>query len=116
MALTKIPLSGSSYGAPIAISATSIGSGNTIHTSNGVTTPGLGDEVVLYCSNNTASAVVLTLGIGGVAAGNQLTISVPADATVQVLPGLMLQNSLVVYAAAASQPALNICGYVIRSQ
>ncbi len=116
MALTKIVLSGSVFGAPINITATSIGSGNTIHTSNNVTTPGLGDEVVLYCSNTSGSAVTLTLGIGGTATANLLPISIPATSFVQVLPGLMLQNSLVVYAAAGTGSVLNVCGYVLRSQ
>ena len=116
MSLTKLPLSASSYGAPINITATSIASGNTIHTTQATTTGGLGDEVVLYCGNTSASAVTLTLGIGGTATANQCQMSIAANSTVQVLPGIMLQNSLVVYAAAGTTAVLNVFGYVIRSQ
>ena len=115
MALQKLVLSGSAYGAPIAVSATSIASGTTIHTAGATTSPGLGDEVVLYAANIDSASHTLTLGIGGTATANTQQFVIAANTTTQVVAGLMLQNALVVYAAADSGNKINIAGYVIRS-
>ena len=115
MALQKLVLSGSTYGAPIAVAATSIGSGTVIHTAAAPTTAGLGDEVVLYAANIDTSSRTLTLGLGGTATANTCQFTILAGQTQQVLPGQLFQNSLVVYAAADSGNKINIFGYVIRS-
>ena len=113
--LTKIALSGATYGAPIAIAATAIGSGTTIHTAQATTTAGLGDEVVLYAANIDTSPHVLTLGIAGSATANQALFTISAGATVQILPGHLVMNSQVVSAAADSANKINVFGYVVRS-
>ena len=114
--LTKIALSGATYGAPIAVAATSIGSGTTIHTAQATTTAGLGDEVVLYAANIDSSAHTLTLGIAGTATANTCQVAIAANTTVQVLPGHLMMNSQVLYAAGDSTNKINVFGYVIRSQ
>ena len=115
MALSKIVLSGSAYGAPIAVAATSIGSGTTIHTASATVYPGLGDEVVLYAANVDSAAHTLTLGLGGTATANTAQFSIAANTTVQVLPGQLFQNALVIYAAADSTNKINVFGYAIRA-
>ena len=112
--LTKIPLSGATYGAPIAVAATSIGSGTTIHTANSVTGAGQGDEVVLYAANVDTASHTLTLGIAGTATANQVVFVIAAQTTTQVLPGHLLANSQVVYAAADTANKINLFGYVLR--
>ena len=115
MALTKIVLSGSSYGAPIQVSATSIGSGTTIHTASNTMSAGLGDEVVLYAANIDSVSHALVLGLGGTSVAYQLDFTIGPNSTQQILPGALLQNSLVIYAAADLTNKINIFGYVIRS-
>ena len=115
MALTKIALSGSTYGRGIAVAATAIGSGTTIHTANAVTTAGLGDEVVLYACNTDSASHTLTLGFGGTTTADTMTFTIPAGITVQVCSGLLIMNSLVVVAAADSANKINLFGFAIRS-
>ena len=115
MALTKIALSGSTYGASVVVAATAIGSGTTVHAAQATTTAGLGDELVLYACNTDSASHVLTLGWGGTATGDTMTFTIAAGTTVQVCAGLLIMNSLVVKAAADSANKINIFGFCIRS-
>jgi hypothetical protein len=116
MALTKIPLSGSTHGRPILVAATAIGSGTTIHTAQATTTDGLGDEVVLYAYNSNSTAETLVIGFGGTTDPDDLIkVSVPATSYVTILSGLLLRNALVVKASSTTTNKVNISGYVIRS-
>ena len=110
---TKVGLSGSTNGRPIAVAATSIGSGTTIHTAVAGTTSW--DEIWLFASNITSSSVVITIGWGGTSNSDLTLISIPPyEGKFLVVAGEILQNSLIVKAAAATANVINISGFVNR--
>jgi hypothetical protein len=113
--LSKIPLSGSTNGRGIAVAATAIGSGTTLHTANAVTGAGQGDELVLYAANIDTVAHTLTIGFGGTTTADTSQYTIQPGLTVQVMAGLIIQNSLVVAAAADVTNKINIFGFAIRS-
>ena len=112
---SKIELSGSTDGRPIKVAATS-SPGTTIHTAQSGTGTDNYDEIWLFASNTDTSDVKLTLEWGGTSSPDDLieeTITAE-DGLVLVAPGLILQNSLVVKAFAASGNVVNIVGFVNR--
>lgn len=114
--LTKIPLSGSTHGRGIKVAATSIGTPTTIHTAQATTTAGLGDEVVLYAYNSDTTDETLVIGFGGTTDPDDLMkFTVPAGATIPILAGLLIRNSLVVGAASTTTNKVVIFGYVVRA-
>lgn len=106
-------LSGSTNGKAIKVVATAT-AGTLIHTAITGTTAGSYDEIWLYAYNGHTADVTLTIEWGGV--------SVPDDNIVQtipykqglflVVPGNILQNSLVVRAFASVANVITISGYV----
>jgi hypothetical protein len=111
---SKQMLSGSTNGKGIKVAATAT-AGTTIHTA--VAGGSSYDEVWLYANNTSSAAVKLTLEWGGVAApDDHIEISIPAEGTglVLVSPGLLINNSLVIKAFAATTNVINIFGYVNR--
>ena len=109
---SKILLSGSTNGASTLIAATS-SPGTTIHTAQSGTS-GL-DEVWLYADNSSASTVKLTVEFGGTAEKDQIELYIPGESgLVLVVPGLVLNNSLVTRAFAATANVISISGYVNR--
>ena len=74
------------------------------------------DEIWLYAANTSAAAVVLTVEFGGTTDQDDLIeLEIAADSGMTlIIPGLLLQNSLVVKAFAASANVININGYVNR--
>ena len=111
---TKLLLSGSTNGKQIKISATSNGGASTLHTA--VSGTASLDEVFLYAVNNTSSAVKLTLLWGGTTEpDNAITLLIaPNVGRTLVADGILLQNSLVISAYAATASAINIDGFVNR--
>ena len=111
---TKTLLSGSTNGKAIKVAATAT-AGTTIHTA--VSGTSSLDEIWLYAHNSSASAVKLTLEWGETTApdGN-IEINIGAEGTglVLVAPGILLQNSLVVRAFAATANVVTLTGYVNR--
>lgn len=110
---SKVLLSGSTQGKAIKVVQTAT-AGDTIHTAVAGTSSL--DEIWLWAMNSSAAAVKLTLEWGEAAApdGN-IEVTVPAEAGLMlVAPGLLLQNSLVVKAFAASANVILIHGYVNR--
>jgi hypothetical protein len=110
----KAKLSGSTDGLAVAISGTSSGAANTVHTAVAGTTAGVFDEIWIYATNISASAVKLTIewGTATAAAGNiEMTIAGEAG-LVLVIPGLILQNSKVVKAFAGTADVILLTGYV----
>lgn len=112
---TKRKFSASTDGLAVKVAGTATGSATTVHTAyTTVTTAGLCDEVWLYANNTSASSVKLTIewGTATAADGNiELTISGEAG-LVLVIPGLILQNSKVVKAFAATADVILLTGYV----
>ncbi len=109
---SKLKLSGSTDGKMIAVAATAT-PGTLIHTAQSGTANF--DEVWCYAVDTSAFAVKLTVEYGGVATSDQVEVTIPAEGgLVLVIPGAVLQNSLVVRAFAATASVLNIVGWVNR--
>ena len=111
---TKTLLSGSTNGKAVKVVATAT-AGTTIHTA--VSGTASLDEVWLYAHNSSASAVKLTLEWGeATAPDGNIEINVGAEGTglVLVAPGILLQNSLVVKAFAATANVITLTGYANR--
>jgi hypothetical protein len=110
---TKNTLSGSTNGKPIKVVATAT-LGTTIHTTPAGTTSL--DEIWLYAFNSDTLDRTLTIEYGGATAPDQnIVLTVPKQAgLVLVVPGLLLQNSLVVTAFASAANVVTISGYVNR--
>ena len=110
---TKTLLSGSTNGKAILVAATA-SPGTTIHTA--VTGTSSLDEIWLYAVNSSGEDVKLTIEWGETTAPNgniELTIP-PESGLTLVVPGLLLQNSLVVRAFADIANVISVHGYVNR--
>jgi len=110
---SKLPLSHNTNGKNIKVSQTAT-AGNDIHTA--VSGTSNWDEVWLYACNTHSAAVVLTIEWGGVSSPDDLTeIELAADSGwVLIVPGLLIQNSLVVQAFAATTNVVMVNGFVNR--
>ncbi len=111
---SKQKLSGSTDGKGIKVAATSIGSGDTIHTAQATTTGGLGDNITIFAQNNDTVTRILTLGWGGTTDPDDLIIQSIASKSglALIVADLFLWNSLVVKAAADATNKVIIFGYV----
>ena len=114
--LSKIPLSGSTNGRAVQVSATG-SPGTTIHT--GSTTTTTIDEVWLYAVNSGTADVKLTVEYGGTGVGDTIEVTIPAESgLVPIVPGLIIvgaATALVVRAFAGTASVINLFGYVNRS-
>ena len=111
---SKQLLSGSTNGKAIKVAATAT-AGTTIHTA--VSGTSSLDEVWLYAHNSSAATVKLTLEWGeATAPDGNIEINVGAEGTglVLIAPGILLQNSLVIKAFAATTNVITLTGYVNR--
>lgn len=110
---SKVLLSGSTNGKQIKVAATAT-AGTTIHTATSGSTNL--DEIWLYAVNSSSGGVKLTIEWGQAdAPDGNIEVTVPAeDGYMLVAPGLLLQNSLVVKAFAATANVILINGYVNR--
>ncbi len=110
---TKRILSGSTNGRQIKV-ATTATAGTLIHTAVAGTSDI--DEVYLYAVNSSTSAVKLTIEFGGVTSPDDLIEqTIPAESGLElIVPGLPLQNGLVVRAFAGTSNLIMISGYVNR--
>ena len=109
---SKIPLSGSTNGRGILVAATAT-PGTLIHTA--VSGTSSFDEVWLYCQNTSTSSVALDIEFGGTSTADNIEITIPGESgLVLVIPGLFLNNALVVRAWAGTTNVLAIHGYVNR--
>jgi len=106
-------LSGSTDGKPVKVVATAT-AGTTIHTSVAGTTAGTYDEIWLYAYNGHTAAVVLTIEFGGATVPDQNIVSTIASKSglVLVVPGLILQNGMVVKAFAGTANVITLSGFV----
>lgn len=109
----KRKLSGSTDGMPIKVVATAT-AGTTIHTAVAGTTAGTFDEVWLYAYNGHTADVVLTIEYGGATVPDQnIVVTIPTKSGLQlVVPGLILQNTLVVKAFAGTANVITLSGFV----
>lgn len=109
----KRKLSGSTDGMPIKVVATAT-AGTTIHTAVAGTTAGTFDEIYLYAYNGHTTTVTLTIEYGGATVPDQniiITLAAKSGLTLLV-PGLILQNGLVVKAFASVANVITLSGFV----
>jgi len=109
----KRKLSGSTDGKPIKVVATAT-LGTTIHTAVAGTTAGTYDEIYLYAYNGHTVSVTLTLEFGGATVPDQNIILILASKSglQLVVPGLILQNGMVVTAFADVGNVITLSGFV----
>lgn len=112
-AVSKQILSGSTNGKGIKVVQTAT-AGTLIHTAIAGTSSF--DEIWLYAYNGHTADVVLTIEYGGVTVpDNTIVQTVPYKTGLSlVVPGLVLQNGLVVRAFAATGNVITITGFVNR--
>ena len=110
---TKRALSGSTQGKQIKVVATAT-AGTTIHTAVAGTDDF--DEVWLWAVNSDTTNRKLTIEYGGVAAPDDLIeVTIPSEnGLVLVVPGLLLQNELVIAAFAETANVILISGFINR--
>ena len=108
---TKIKLSGSTDGMGVKVVQTAT-LGTTIHTAHASSL----DEIWLWAVNSDTSDRKLTIEYGGATTPDRLIeVTIPAESGLAlVLPGLLLTNSLVVTAFAATANVIMIHGFVNR--
>ena len=107
----KVVLSGSTDGKQIKVAATAT-AGTTIHTASATSL----DEIWIYAVNSSTSTVKLTLEWGeATAPDGNIEVTIPNEGGYTlVVPGLLLTNSLVVKAFAATTNVILLNGYVNR--
>lgn len=110
---SKRLLSGSTDGKAIKVAATAT-AGTLLHTA--VTGTTNLDEIWLYAMNTSTNNVKVTLEWGeATAPDGNIEVTVQAEAGLVCLtPGLLLQNSLVVRAFAATANVITVHGFVNR--
>lgn len=109
-------LSGSVDGKQIKVVATAT-PGTLIHTARPGTKAGEYDEIYLYAVNSSGAGVKLTIEWGtATAPDGNIEITIPAESGYTlVVPGLLLQNEMIVKAFAGSANVVMINGYVKRT-
>ena len=110
---TKVLLSGSTNGKQIKVVATAT-AGTLIHTA--VSGASDLDEIWLYAVNSDSTSRKLTIEYGGVASPDDLIelAVAPEEGYVLIVPGLLLQNELIVRAFAETASVILINGFVNR--
>ena len=109
---SKLPLSSSTNGKGVLITATST-PGTLLHT--GVSGSVSFDEVWLYAMNTASSSVALDIEYGGTATADQIEITIPGESgLVLVVPGLFINNALAIRGFSSSASTITIHGYVNR--
>lgn len=109
----KRKLSGSTDGKPVKVAATAT-AGTTIHTAVAGTTAGTFDEIWLWAYNGHTGDVQLTIEFGGASVPDQnIILTIPTKVGLYPLvPGLILQNTMVVKAFASVANVVTISGFV----
>lgn len=109
--ITKRVFSGSTNGRGVKVVATAT-AGTTIHTADSTAQ----DEIWIWAVNSDTTDRKLTIEFGGTTSPDDLIeFTVPAeDGLYAVVPGLILTNSLVVRAFAASANVILLHGFVNR--
>lgn len=113
MTFSKQLLSGSTNGKMIAVTGTTSGAADTIHTAIAGTSAL--DEIWLWAINTDTTARKLTLLFGGTTTADTIEVYIePESGLVPVLAGQLLQNELILKAFAESASVVNLIGYVNR--
>lgn len=110
---SRAALSGGANGLMVPVVATS-SPGTTVHTAVATTGADNWDEIYLWAVNSTTAAVKLTVQWGGTTSpANDMEVTIPGEAGLYlVVPGLPIQNGLLVRAFAGTASVVNVAGYV----
>ena len=112
--ISKKILSGSTQGTGIKLTDTSSSvntdAGYLIHTAIAGTTDI--DEIWIWACNTDTSAATLTVEFGGTDVDDNIKTIIQPNETVLVVPGLPLQNGLIVKAFASVANKVNVFGFV----
>lgn len=111
---TKRILSGSTNGRGIKLTGTNSAGGVAIHTA--VTGVSDFDEIWIYAQNNHSAAVDLTIQYGGTTSpDDDIAMNISSKSGLYLMvPGLVLQNGLIVKAFASVANVIVITGFVNR--
>jgi hypothetical protein len=111
--VVKRILSGSTNGKAIKVVQTAT-AGDTIHTAVAGTTPGTYDEIWLWAYNGDTSSRSLTIEFGGATVPDQniVVTLAPQSGLIPIVPGLILQNGMVVKAFSSAANVVTIIGFV----
>ena len=115
MAVTPLKLSGSTNGRGIKLVTGA--AGTTIHTCATATGPSKFDEIYCWAQNMVSVSKQVTMYVGstGSIADRVIDTIPPKSGLYQMLPGVRLNNAVVVKAFAASPCAVSIHGIVNRN-
>lgn len=117
MALTKVPLSGSTGGKQIKVAATGT-TGTTIHATG--TSGSVIDEVWLWATNQDTTTIALTIEFGGTSdPDDRITVNIPSKSGLTlVVEGLLMVGTgaaaRTISAFAGTANKVMISGYVNR--
>lgn len=105
-------LSGSTNGAAIKVTGTGTGSTVTAHTAHATSK----DEIWIWAVNTSTADVKLTIEWAtATAADGNIEFTVPAESGLfNIIPGLILSNSLTVKAFAGTADVILLTGFVNR--
>ena len=108
---SKVRLSGGTDGRNIKVAATST-PGTTIHTAHATAL----DEVWLWAINTDTTDRKLTIEFGGTTSPDDLVeVTIPAESGwIPVIPGMLVTNSILVRAFAATANVVNVNGFINR--
>ncbi len=109
----KNKLSGSTNGRGIKVVATAT-TGTTIHTAVAGTTANTWDEIWMWAVNSDTAPRKLTIEFGGTTSPDDtIEVTIPAESGLfLVIPGLVLDNGVLVTAFCATANVVDIFGYV----
>lgn len=108
----RMPLSVSTNGEPVHITATTSGGANLVHTATAT-----GYEIVwLWANNQHTASVVLNLEWTTSGATGLIKRSIPQNTALQnpLVPGFYLRGSATIKAFAAVTAVINIFGFTLR--
>ena len=110
----KQELSGSTDGRGIKVTGDATGSSVTVHTAQAGTGNDKYDEVHIWANNSHTASITLTIEWGGTTDPDDLIeVAVPAQQGLMlIVPGLVLQNSLVCKAFASTTNQISLFGFV----
>jgi hypothetical protein len=105
-------LSGSTNGKQIKVAQVTT-PGTAIHTAVAGTTPGTVDEIWLWACNHSNQNATLVIEFGGASdPDDHMVFIIPPWTFQPIVPGLILQNGLVVSAYATLANIITISGFV----
>jgi len=110
MAISKVILSGSTDGQPIAVTTTE-SPGTLIHTASATEI----DEIWIYLTNSSNTPVATTIQWGLTTPVGSIIQSVPGQAGLYLaVPGLVLTNNSIVRVFAEISDVITVLGFVNR--